>query len=346
MIRVLLDGKPLLPPRAGVARYVEGLLAGLGAIAAADLELEVLRPPQPRRTLPWVLWDLQRAVGRGVDVAHFPFYYPPLAPRAPFTVAIHDVLFLEHPEWFPEGRRNHLRWLVPRGARRAGAVVTFSRASAEAIGHHCGVPVERIRVIPHGVDRTRFAPVSSSVRARARRRHRLDAPFLLVAGFAEPRRGLDLAISAVTQLRSEDPDLELVLVGETRSRVPGLEHAPLWVRRLGRVADEDLAALYGAAEIVVAPSLGEGFDFPLLEALACGAAVVASNIPVHRELFADGVELFASGDAEALANALRRIRGDDGRNSALRAAAEGVALRFNWEGTAAAHVDLWREVAG
>jgi len=346
MTRLAIDGKSLAPPRGGVGRYVEGLLDGLAALAFRDLSIEVVRPRKARRTLPWVLWQLQRVTGRGFDVVHFPFYYPPLAPRTAVTVAVHDVLFLDHPEWFPEGRRNPLRWLVPPGARRADAVVTFARATAAAISERCRVPAGRIRVIPHGVDRTRFAPADAARRQEVRRRHRLERPFLLQVGFLEPRRGLDLAVSATSALRAADPDLELVLVGELRSPVAALAGAPAWVRRLGGVADDELAVLYGAAEAVLAPSRGEGFDLPVLEALACGAAVVASDIPVHVELFTGAVELFADGDGDALAAAVERVRGDSVRRAGRLEAARRLAAGSTWEGSARAHAGLWREVAG
>ena len=101
-LRVGVDGKCLLPPRAGVARYLEGLLRGLRrARWHRRRPSRSCGPRGPRRTLPWVLWDLQRATARGYEVFHFPFYYPPLSPRCPYTVAVHDVLVLEHPEWFP-----------------------------------------------------------------------------------------------------------------------------------------------------------------------------------------------------------------------------------------------------
>jgi len=77
-MRVGVDGKPLLPPRAGVARYLEGLLGACAAdLEHTGIEIAVISPRRPRRTMPWVLWDLQRSTGRGFDVFHFPFYYPP-----------------------------------------------------------------------------------------------------------------------------------------------------------------------------------------------------------------------------------------------------------------------------
>jgi glycosyltransferase involved in cell wall biosynthesis len=331
--------------RARIARYLEGVLEGLEAIAPGDLTVELLQPRRPRHTLPWVIWDLRRASARGLDVLHCPFYYPPPAPRCPVTVAIHDLLVLEHPEWFRPRWGNTLRLMIPGGARRADAVVTGSHCVADALVAECGVARERIRLIGYGLDHRRFAPPDAERAAATRTQLGLVRPYLLQVGAIEPRRGVDLAISAAGACRTTMPELELVLVGEPRAPVAELEAPPIWLRRLGRVDDAALPALYAGAEAVLAPSRGEGFDFPVLEALACGAAVVASDIPVHVEHFDGAVELFASGDGDSLAAALGRLRDDHERVGRLRAAGPRLALAFSWEEAARRHLALWREVA-
>jgi glycosyltransferase involved in cell wall biosynthesis len=261
-------------------------------------------------------------------------------------VAIHDVLVLEHPEWFPRSAINPLRLLVPRSARRAAAVVTGSSCVADAIVELCRVPRERIRLTGYGVDRKTFAPPGNQRVREARKRFGLARPYLLQVGAIEPRRGVDLALAGVAALRARHRDLELVLVGEERAPVDALREAPAWVRRLGRVEDADLPALYAGAAAVVAPSRGEGFDLPLLEALACGAAVVASDIPVHREHFAPAARLFSSGDAEALAATAAEVIEDSTVAAGLREAGPRLAARFDWSDVARRHIDLWREVGG
>jgi glycosyltransferase involved in cell wall biosynthesis len=343
-MRAGIDGKALLLPRAGVARYVDGLLAGCASVDHPDLEIEVVAPESPRRTLPWVLWNLQRATARGFAIFHFPFYYPPLLPRCPVTVAIHDVLVIEHPEWFPRAAVNPLRVLIPRGARRAAAVVTGSTSVADAIAGVCRIPRGRIHLTGYGVDPAAFSPPSPERLRDTRERFALDRPYLLQVGALEPRRGVDLAVAAVGALRETHADLELVLAGEARAAVPALSEAPRWVRRLGWVRDADLPALYAGAAAVLAPSRGEGFDLPLLEALASGAAVVASDIPVHREHFEPAVRLFASGSADALAEAATEVLEDSGVAAGLRAAGLRLSGRFDWNDVARKHIDLWRQV--
>ncbi len=345
-VRVAIDGKALVPPRTGVGRYLAGLLAGIGELAPADVVIDLLTPQTPRRTLPWILLELQRASRRGFSVLHLPFYYGPLAPACPTVLVVHDLLALEHPEWFRPRHLNPIRLLLPPSARRAAAVVTFSSAVAAAVEARLGIDGRRVRVIPHGVDRQLFHPPTPAEVAACRARHALHHPYLLHLGATEPRRGVDLALAAAAAVRRRISDLELVVVGGARMAVPCLDAPPPWVRRLGHLDDEALSPLLAGAAAVVAPSRGEGFDLPVLEAHSSGAAVVASDIPPHVEHFADGVELFPSGSVEALAAALLAVMEDADRASALRRAGQAVAARFSWTASAAAHLALWREVAG
>ncbi len=340
-----MDGKTLQGPPGGVRRYVRGILRGLESLDDAP-PVEVLLPERHWRTASWTLLGLQRASARGFDVLHCPFYYTPPAPRCPVTVAIHDVLPLEHPEWFPRSWSSPIRWLMGPCARRAATVVTCSRATAEAITGLLRVPAERVRVIPHAVDHALFAPPSDAAVASAREARAGGRPYVLQVGALEPRRGVDLAIRAVGALRSLFPDLVLLLAGPDRFTVPELSAAPPWVVRTGPVEDAELPALYAGAEAVLSPSRGEGFDLPLLEALACGAAVVASDIPVHVEHFASAVRLFPSGDAEALAARLQEVLDDGDGSAKLRRRAIGLAGRFTWERSAREHLALWREILG
>lgn len=343
-MRVGIDAKSLLPPRAGVARYVEGLLAGCSAVDHPDVEIAVVKPDRARRTLPWVLFDLQRATGEGYAAFHFPFYYPPLWPRCPATVAIHDVLVIEHPEWFSRAWTNPLRLLIPRGARHAAAIFTGSTHVADSIAEVCRVPRELVHVTGLAVDHHLFAPPSAADVEAARRRLQLPPVYLVQLGALEPRRGVDLAVAAVRELRLEFPDLGLVLVGEERTPVPGLADLPPWLHRIRHVADADLPALLFAAQALLAPSRGEGFDFPVLEAMCCGAAVVASDIPVHREHFAPAVALFESGDAGALAAAVRGVLADSALSARLREEGPRLAATFTWEAVAARHLEIWRQL--
>lgn len=343
-LRVGIDGKPLLPPRTGVYRYTAGLLRGLGSLSPGELELVVIKPHRHRRTLPWVLWTLQKQTSKDFSVFHCPFYYPPLFPSCPVTVAIHDVLVLTHPQWFPRAWGNTLRWLIPLGASRAAAVIAGSHWVAEEIAALCRIPRERIRVIPYGLDHGLFSPPSLERQNQCTELFGLHRPYLLMAGALEPRRDVQTVLRALEVLHRRYPELELVLVGNERAPVSELVSPPPWVRRLGFVEDIWLPPLYAAAQAVVAASLGEGFDLPVLEALACGAVVVASEIPVHQEVFTGAVRFFPAGNPEGLASALEEVLETTQLRWGLRQAGILLARGFTWEKAAQEHWALWQEL--
>lgn len=344
MTTVSIDGACLLPPRAGVARYLEGLLGGLRQVGLDDLELEILRPETRRGTVRWVAWDLQRASSK-LDLLHMPFYYPPPASQCPIVCAVHDVLVLEHPDWFPRPWADITAWLIRHGAGRSEAVVTASNHVAEKIETLCRVPRERIEVVPYGVDRDIFGPPSRSEVDAVLALFGVETPFVMQVGSFERRRGLDLTMEAVTEIRREYPEMTLVLIGEARDRIDELADPPPWCRSLGRVDDGFLPAFFAGASAVISPSLDEGFDLPLLEALACGGAVVASDIGVHREHFEPAVVMFERGRADALADGLRRAL-DSGSNETLRAKALEHSGIFSWSTVAERHRDLWKRISG
>jgi glycosyltransferase involved in cell wall biosynthesis len=201
----------------------------------------------------------------------------------------------------------------------------------------------RGEAIPHGVDRARFYPREATTVRSVLDRWQLEKPFLLHVGSLTPRRGLDTALAALALV---DRDVELVIVGKTEhcwGDVPAALEPR--VRRLGYVPDAELPVLMSAASTVLALSRGEGFDLPLLEALACGAPVVASDIPPHREHFAGLVDLVPVDDPDAVAVAVGRCR-ELGSPGERRARSTAVHRRFQWREAAAKHLEVWRQVGG
>ncbi|NOZ79016.1 MAG: glycosyltransferase family 4 protein [Acidobacteria bacterium] len=346
VLRVALDAKQMMGRPTGVGRVIGGVIAGLSRLALPGIETRLLSPREGARTLPWIELGLPWRA-RGSDVLHCPFYYRPLVAPCPTVVMIHDVLPVTHPEWFPRRGRHPFAELMLWSARHAAAVVTPSEAVLAELVRLAGPFGQRARVIAHGVDRERFRPLPGDHASPVLDRLGIQAPYLLTVGSLHPRRGIDTALEALGLLLEGRPELMLVIVGKEEHRwgsVP--ERVGERVVFTGYLPDVDLPLLMNGAEVMLSLSRGEGFDLPLLEALACGTPVVASDIDVHREHFEAWARLVPPDDAEAVASAVEDVlrRPPDRRLREEHAAI--IHERFRWEDSARAHVEVWRRAAG
>ncbi len=346
MLTVAIDAKPMMGRPTGVGRVVRGVLDGLDDVADASIVTRLLAPTRPARTLPWVQFGLPRRA-RGAGVLFCPFYYRPFVTPCPTVVTIHDVLPVTHPEWFPRRGRHPFAELLVWSARHAAAVITPSQAVLDTLQEIVGPLGERGRAIPHGVDSKRFRPRPPGDLAPVTARLGISSPYLLTVGSLHPRRGTSTALDALGLLLRDWPDLKLVIVGKEEQRwgaVPGtLAERVIFT---GYLPDEDLPPLLSGAAVGLSLSFGEGFDLPLLEALACGAPVVASDIDVHREHFKRWVRLVPPGDAEVVASMVDEILRHPPDLEEREAQAAAIHRRFRWEDSARAHVEVWRWAAG
>lgn len=229
-----------------------------------------------------------------------------------------------------------------RVARRLPHVLTVSRASRDEIVRHLGVPAQRIRVVPIGTDTQAFSPDPAVSRVPGR--------IVTTASADVPLKGLESLVEAVAKLRTER-DVELVVVGSSRPDGPGAAAVRRFgiagaVRFTGRVEQEELVRLVRTAEVAVTPSMFEGFSLPLVEAMACGTAVVATTAGALPEVAGpDGVTglLVPPGDPAALAGAIGRLLDDPELRTRLGAAArQRVLSRFSWRAAAEQTVDSYR----
>jgi len=279
----------------------------------------------------------------GADVYLSPFYLrPPLAP-CPCLLTIHDVWPLR----LEEGLRGWRGWtyrLVLAWARGAATIITSSEFSRREIVQLLRMPEERVRAIRLGVPprRAQVVPLRP-LRAPA-------GPFALAVGDNRPRKNLATLAGAWARMGS-DPPLELVSVGPADSRYPTMERlaSEAGARRvtgLGWVEEPELEWLYANAMLVLFPTRYEGFGFPLVEAFVRGLPVVASGIPVLREI-GDGVCVFLDpDDPEGWATAIRRLAGSPRERETLAAAGRARARELRYEDTARATLALLREAAG
>ncbi|MGE0393385.1 MAG: glycosyltransferase family 4 protein [Vicinamibacterales bacterium] len=260
------------------------------------------------------------------DVLFAPAYSGPVVGSTPLVVAIHDVSFAAHPEWFRwrEGLRRRL--LTRASARRAAAVLTLTEFSRREIHRYLGVPLDRIHLAapgPSGLAVTRPA----------------DAPrhTVLMAGSVFNRRHVPELMAGFGRLVARRPHAALAVVGENRTWPPqDLEAARRDSGAAERIAlhsyvgDDALARLYGSARAFAYLSSYEGFGIPPLDALVHGVPPVLLDTPVAREVFGDAAEYVARPDPALIADALDRVLYDETRRDAILRAAPAVVARYSW----------------
>jgi len=370
-MNVCIDAQAAVGQRAGVGRYTARLIRGLAAEAGADrlsafcfdfrgrgsalasphVQLRPCRWPGRLARFGWdtLGWPTFDRYAGPADVYHFPnFVVPPLA-RGRAVVTVHDVSFVRFPQ-FAETR--NLRYLTARirgSLDRADAIITDSEFSAREIADALGAPRERIAAIHLGIGEE-FAPPSPERRASVLKRLGLDGPYLLTVGTVEPRKNLPFLVDVFERLGGFAG--ALVIAG-----MPGWKTGPILeridrsrrredIRYLRFVDDADLPALYAGAAVFVLTSFYEGFGFPPLEAMACGAPVVSSDGGSLPEVLGSAARIVPGFDAGDWAAEIERVLADPELRKAMREAGRRHAARFTWAETARRTWDVYRRLGG
>lgn len=303
---------------------------------------------------PWsrLGWDLGRLVRADrPDLIHVQ-YTAPLRSAVPTIVTVHDVSFLEHPEYFTVARRSQLSLTVRRTVKHAARILTVSDFSRDAILRAYDVAPEKVRVIPNAAN-PEFRVVGRDRAHKAvETRLRFDSPFVLSVGDLQPRKNQIGLIAAFSKLLTECPHLRhhLVLTGKETWFTPKVLEAARscgFASRIhftGFVSDEELLELYNACECFVFPSFYEGFGLPILEAMACGRAVACSNTSSMPEV-ADGAGLlFDPHQTGEITRAMKDILLDSELRGRLERLGLQRAATFTWKKSARATLEVYREV--
>jgi glycosyltransferase involved in cell wall biosynthesis len=268
------------------------------------------------------------------ELLHYPLTVPAPRARGASVVTLHDVLHREHPAMFSRAERAFRRVAYERAARNATRVVTVSEHSRRQIVELLGIAPERVVAIHSGVDHARFTPAGPLAAP-------FPGPFVLYPANLWPHKNHERLISALAQVGG----LALVLTGAPSSRLASLQALArrhgVDLRHLGYV--HDLPALYRAATTLVFPSLAEGWGAPVVEAMACGCPVAASDAGAVAEAAGGAALLFPSDDVVAMADAIRRVTRDEGLREQLRGQGIERAARLTWAAAAARHTEVYAD---
>jgi glycosyltransferase involved in cell wall biosynthesis len=331
-MRVGIDVSPLALTRAGTARHIRALLEVLET--EPDLELHRYafggssRAVVPVRDVVWYHLGLPTKAGRdGVDVLHCPTHRAPLHSPVPLVVTFHDLAILRHPETFNRWTRRYSRRTLPRIVQAAQRIIAVSEFTKRELLALLNAPQEKVRVIPNAVG----PPFQANGDAAS-------GDYVLAVSTLEPRKNLPRLVEAyrIAGLNG----FELLVAG-----------APGWggvrvegdgIRWLGEVGDDELARLYRGARCVAYVSLYEGFGLPVLEAMACGAPVVAGRNEASEEVAGSAAVLVDPLNPDAIAAGL--VEAID-RREELRDLGLARARAFDWAEVGRATVEVYREAA-
>lgn len=378
--RITLDVGPAVHQNAGLSRYTQQLASHLFANHSQELDLTLFYNAHSGHTLPPALnpiptqtislgqyaWRLSVLVSQ---LARYPAYEAHLPAgqlyhatehllphlRRATVLTVHDLIFERYPKHHKLTNRLFLTVGMRLFVRRATQIIAVSQQTKQDLIELYQTPSEKIHVIYQGIDAS-FTPAIPAEIDRVRNSYAPRAvdgsvrPYLLMLGTLEPRKNHLTAMKAIARLKHAGlPHALLIAGGEgwlfepirLQVQALGLENDVLFT---GYVPSADLAPLYGGATCVLQPSLYEGFGFPVLEAMACGAPVVCSNTSSLPEAAGDAALLIDPLDDEALATAIQRVINEAGLADAMRAQGLIHATQFRWERCAAETVGLYREI--
>ena len=284
------------------------------------------------------------------DVVHFPnqhFGRYALWARFPFIITVHDLERM----YFPFGNESPIERvglkLDALGIRRARRIIAVSESTKADLIRYTGISQDRITVIPNGVNHRVFRPNGSKP---------AEFPYLLYVGSERPRKNLSRLLAAFAQLKRSGKfhNLKMVKIGSAGRSTTFREATVEAVKGLGldgdviftqHLTDQQLSAYYSSAIALVYPSLYEGFGLPILEAMACGCPVITSNLSSLPEVAGDIALLVAPNNIEGLYKAMVRVVADTDLRRQLIARGLKHSHKFSWAQTAAATLEVYREVA-
>lgn len=342
---------------AGIHSYVRNLLANLPSVAPSDWRFKALvgramtddypgmtmvrsnmDTSSPSRRIVWEQLAQPWAL-KGADLYHALAFVGPLWLRVPTVVTVYDLSFIHYPQRLPAFRRLYLQFMTALTCRRARRILAISQSTADDVTRLYGISKDRIDVTPCGFDKAQFYPRPADEVTAFRRARNLPERFWLFIGTLEPRKNLTTLFEAYAALPPSDR-LPLIVGGgkgwlydEIFASVERLG-LQTQIQFPGFIASDELPLWYNSAETFVYPSVYEGFGLPVLEAMACGTPVVASDASSLPEVMGNAGLKVAPRDVEAWTAALKQAAHDAQWRADARKCGLDEAAPYDWRNTA------------
>ena len=364
-MRIGFDVAKVFGPRDGIASYTTSLLDVLAARAESSGEFSLhlyaggvdVAPEGWERALGHLPGSAVRHPGRHPDRDDFDLFHTTSFTDTgffdgPVLFTVHDLTFLTHPEYHQSVNRAHCLRSTLRAVWQDATLAVDSQATADEVRHWFHVAPERMQVVYPAASSVFVALDGVELAAAKRRladRFGLDGPFVLSVGTLEPRKNIARLIEAYSGLDcAVRRETSLVLVGGAGWKQAAVFAGewPDFVRRLGKVDERDLVALYNAASVAAYPSLVEGFGLPVVEAMACGTPVLTANVSSLVEVGGDAAVCVDPFDAVAIRGGLEALLGDPSLRRRCREAGFQHAAGFSWQKAADQVIGIYRGLAG
>jgi O-antigen biosynthesis alpha-1,3-rhamnosyltransferase len=328
---------------AGSGVYANELLSELNRRDDVAITTIAARQGGFPHTMGWLTAGARRAAA-GAQLVHCPAFVAPWRLGIPFVLTVHDISTRKFPEDHTLEWRAYTSLFLAGRSRAAVRVITGTEYSRGEIVRDLGLRPEHVAVTPYGVAE-RFSQPSTPRMALA------ENPLLIFPGAPTRRKNLELVLRAMAEPAESSPlrRARLAITGATADQFPhhrerikalGLESRVEW---LGKVPAEKMPSIISAADLVVYPSLHEGFGFPALEAMAAGTPVLASNAACLPEVLGDGALMVDPTDVHAFIKAAEALHERPDVRASLVEKGRSRAAQFTWRRCAALTVDVYRQ---
>lgn len=367
MARIIIDARKYFD--FGIGTYISHLVDRLAALSSPHTFRLLVSPGDAPNIAPPAGWESETIaygkysvseillLGRNVRshggpfVFHSPHYTLPMGLKNRSVVTIHDLIHLRFPQVFSLAQRAYARGMIGHAVKSARYVITDSEFTRQDILRSFKTSEDKVVAVPLGVS-DRFRVLSDSQKEQFRIRNNLSRPYILFVGNPKPHKGIDVLLRSFAAIAPKYPEYDLLFVGgkppvDVLGGVDATGAAMgARIRSVGHVSDDDLVGYYNCAEMLVLPSLYEGFGLPALEAMACGTCVIVSDAASLPEIVGDAALIFHSNDQTSLAERIKSLLNNTALRRTMIERGKEQARKFPWERTARETLTIYEQVLG